>query len=82
MLTFDDNSFNASLVFCPSVEKEQKDLCAVFDCDESAIAADLENNTDSDGDDAYEYSPVQRAKGLLTNDDLRDFDTELRRAEC
>ncbi|KAL7531011.1 hypothetical protein ACHAXR_003806 [Thalassiosira sp. AJA248-18] len=82
VLTFDDNSFNASLVFCPSVEKEQKDLCSIFECDQSAIA-NMENETDSDGYETYEYSPIRHgAKAKLTDEDLHDFDNEMRRAEC
>ena len=81
MLTFDDNTFAASLVFCPSVVKERKELCDVFETDLSAIA-NIENATDSDGD-TYDLSPVRQApKATLTNDDLRAFDDEMRRAEC
>lgn len=81
VLTFDDNSFNASLEFCPSVVKERKDLCKIFECDESDIA-DIENATDSDGDNTYEYSPNRPGKSQLTSEDLRNFDNDVRRAEC
>ena len=81
MLTFDDNSFNASLVFCPSVDKVQQDVRGMFLCDESAIA-NIDDATDSDGDDTYEYSPVRRAQKPLTPDALRAFDDDVRRAEC
>lgn len=88
MLTFDNGSFNASLVFCPSVEKEPKDLSRVFDCDQSAIA-NIETLTDSDADETYEYSPIRTGamkdsshKRQLTDEDLSNFDDEMRRAEC
>lgn len=54
--------------------------------DQSAIVADIELATDSDGgdeeSDIYGYSPIQRVKGTLTMEDLHAFDKEPRRAEC
>ncbi|KAL9188291.1 hypothetical protein ACHAXT_006669 [Thalassiosira profunda] len=82
VLTFDDNSFNASLVFCPSVEKAQQDVRAMFDCGESAIA-NLDDATDSEGGDTLEQSPVPHAqRHPLTSDALSAFDDDVRRAEC
>ena len=83
MLTFDDDSFNASLRLLHQKEADElKQKGAIFGCDQSAPPANIENATDSDGDATYEYSPVRKAAKTLTNDDLRNFDDEMRRAEC
>ena len=82
MSTIDDNTFSDSLIFCPSVERELKDVSKLFSCSQSGIAK-MDNATDSDGDDEnYEYSPIQRNAVILTMDELSNFDNEMRRAEC
>jgi len=62
----DDGSFNASVVFCPSVELRGHEL--------STIRANIEDNTDSDSDEENASTP-------LSPESLQEFDTAIRRAE-
>ena len=88
-LTF-DNTLDEALPFSKGIAKAQKDF--VFECNESAIHANIDNATDSsdtegeDDDDKYEYSlgPTPKAAGkkTLTMEDLIEFDNMVRRAEC
>lgn len=84
MSTVDDNTFLDSLIFCPSVDKELKDVSTLFNCSRSGID-NMESASDSDSDGSrYEYSPIQRNSVILTMDDLSNFDNEMkmRRVEC
>lgn len=63
-------SFNASVVFCPSVE--QRGL---------GIRAHIEDNTDSDSDGDDDASVKKNRSTPLSPESLQEFDTALRRAE-
>lgn len=80
------NSFrNDALGCCPGVGRERKDLTAIFESDQSEIAANLDQYTDSDSNSdsvSCAYSTVGRPVATLTSDDLQNFDDEIRRAEC
>mmetsp|Transcript_12989 Transcript_12989/g.30706 ORF Transcript_12989/g.30706 Transcript_12989/m.30706 type:complete len:332 (-) Transcript_12989:3139-4134(-) len=83
-LTLDDTSFSASLVFCPSVVKPLRDPNQIFPCSESAIVANIGDETDSD-ESGLGYSPQSSSSSLLpvlTDTELQKFDDNLRRAEC
>lgn len=90
-LTF-DNTLDEALPFSKGIAKAQKDQSNVFECNESAILANIDNATDSsdtegeEDDDKYEYSlgPTPKAAGkkTLTMEDLIEFDNMVRRAEC
>ena len=90
-LTF-DNTLDEALPFSKGIAKAQKDQSNVFECNESAILANINNATDSsdtegeEDDDKYEYSlgPTPKAAGkkTLTMEDLIEFDNMVRRAEC
>jgi len=91
-LTYDDD-FDVNLNSNSQVKAEPKDASALFECNQSAILADIENNTDSDlsSDEEvgeiiedhthYEYSPIQKG-GKLTLEELDAFDDAVRRCEC
>ena len=91
-LTYDDD-FDVNLNPDSQVIAEPKDASALFECNQSAILADIENNTDSDlsSDEEvgeiiedhthYEYSPIQKG-GKLTLEELDAFDDAVRRCEC
>jgi len=91
-LTYDDD-FDVNLNPDSQVKTEPKDASALFECNQSAILADIENNTDSDlsSDEEvgeiiedhthYEYSPIQKG-GKLTLEELDAFDDAVRRCEC
>lgn len=75
-----DNSFCASLRFCPSVEKRDEEVNEIFACNQSTIKnepCDEETfHREWNRKDAT-VSTIQ-----LSNDDLNSFDEEIRRAEC
>lgn len=83
-LTFDDTIIDGI------VKEQAKSACAIFECNESAIVAGaIENQTDSDDeydfsddDEKYEYSLMHRAENSLSEEELSNFDSEVRRAEC
>ena len=91
-LTYDDD-FDVNLNSDSQVKAEPKDASALFECNQSAILADIKNNTDSDlsSDEEvgeiiedhthYEYSPIQKG-GKLTLEELDAFDDAVRRCEC
>lgn len=72
-----DNSFSASILFCPSVDRRD-DLGEneVFVFDQSSIEREEAFNA--------EWNPKRKActSSKLSSADLDDFDCELRRAEC
>jgi hypothetical protein len=81
-----DNSFCASLQFCPSVLQRRDEVVAteLFACNQSTIKDD---DQDTPGDETFDKE--WNRKGMdtastiqLSNDDLNSFDNELRRAEC
>ena len=69
----DDGSFNASVVFCPSVLQRGNEL--------SAIRANIEDNTDSDSSDEDDSSIGRFNSPPLSPEALQEFDMALRQAE-
>ena len=76
-----DNSFIASLQFCPSIVKRSEEVTAIFSSDRNTIVDD--NNFDGETFNAeWNRKEVDGTRKMITNDDLKSFDNELRRAEC
>ena len=69
----DDGSFNASVVFCPSVLQRGNEL--------SVIRANIEDNTDSDSSNEDDSSVVKFRSPPLSPEALQEFDMALRQAE-
>lgn len=67
--SYDNGSFNASVVFCPSVEQRGNEAIA------------LEDHTDSDSDDEYSDASGDFQSNPLSSESLQEFDMALRRAE-
>jgi hypothetical protein len=72
-LRSDDGSFNASVVFCPSVLQRGNEM--------SAIRANIEDNTDSDSSDEDDSSEGKFSSPPLSPEALQEFDMALRQAE-
>ena len=75
-----DNSFCASLRFCPSVERRDEEVNELFACNQSSIN---DEETDEEAFNAEWMKGNKTASTImLSSDDLSGFDEDLRRAEC
>jgi hypothetical protein len=76
------DSFSASLVFCPSVNKNNVDVTELFACDQG-ISRDQEVPRDETATGKADHKkPNDATTTRLSKADLDNFDDELRRAEC
>lgn len=79
-----DDSFSASIVFCPSVDKHSLHVKEVFACAQGAVSDKVpvvsasEKVTEREDHKKSNNSSHTR----LSKADLDNFDDELRRAEC
>ena len=76
-----DNSFCASLRFCPSVER-QVEVKEIFDCNQSEIKEEDTTCKDEQFNAEWNRNDKTASTIHLSSDDLDSFDEELRRAEC
>lgn len=77
-----DNSFCASLRFCPSVERRNEEENELFACNQSNIKDDEAPNEDAFNVEWNRKENITAVTIQLSDDDLKSFDDELRRAEC
>ena len=77
-----DNSFCASLRFCPSVEKHAEEENELFACNQSRIKDEEPDEEAFDAEWNREENNITTSTAQLSNDDLNSFDDDLRRAEC
>lgn len=78
------DSFSVSLVFCPSVERNNVDVKELFACDQSLSGhRDQEVPRDETATAKADHKkPNDATTTRLSKADLDNFDDELRRAEC